>query len=104
MKKLPSTTAMTTNVTEATVQWTHWLIGLGRRLSPDDKRDLLGRAKTVGLTVFAFPLGAIAGGVAAARVGYAGLVAPVCVLTSLALRAAFIHRKREPSGEAALGH
>ena len=89
LKTLPSTTAMTNNVAEATVQWTHWLVGFGRTLSPEDKQALFGRAKTVGLTVFAFALGAVGGALAAVRLGYLGLVAPICILVLLALRAAF---------------
>jgi uncharacterized membrane protein YoaK (UPF0700 family) len=95
LKKLPSTTAMTTNVTEATVQWTHWLLGFGRKLSPDDKRKLFGGAKRLGLTVGAFAVGGIVGGLAGVHVGYGGLAAPICGLAGLALRAVFIHRSRE---------
>jgi uncharacterized membrane protein YoaK (UPF0700 family) len=103
LKMLPSTTAMTTNVTEATVQWTHWMIGFGRKLSPDDRRNLLWRAKTVGLTVGAFALGGIGGGLAALRLGCAGLLEPICIVAGLALHAVFIERKREPAAEAGSG-
>jgi uncharacterized membrane protein YoaK (UPF0700 family) len=97
LPKLPSTTAMTTNVAEATVQWTHRLIGFGRRLSPEDKTALFARAKTVGLTVSAFALGALCGGLSAARIGYGGLVAPIAILVLLAGRA--ITRGRPPATE-----
>jgi uncharacterized membrane protein YoaK (UPF0700 family) len=96
LKKLPSTTAMTTNVTEATVQWTHWLIGFGRRLSPEEKKTLFGRTKTIGLTVSAFATGGIAGGLAAVRLGYPGLIVPISILLLLALHAVRAHRRREP--------
>ena len=90
LKALPSTTAMTTNVAEATVQWTRWLVGFGGTLSPEDKRALFGRAKTVGLTVLAFALGAVGGALAAVWLGYAGLIAPICILVLLASRSVFI--------------
>jgi uncharacterized membrane protein YoaK (UPF0700 family) len=93
LQKLPSTTAMTTNVTEATVQWTHWAIGFGRTLSAEDKRALFGRAKTIGMTVMAFALGGVAGGVSAAHIGYAGLLAPMGLLAILAARAVALHRQ-----------
>jgi uncharacterized membrane protein YoaK (UPF0700 family) len=93
LQKLPSTTAMTTNVTEATVQWTHWVMGFGRKLSPEDKRALFGRAKTIGITVSAFAIGGVAGGVSAARIGYAGLLAPIGILGVLAARAVALHRQ-----------
>jgi uncharacterized membrane protein YoaK (UPF0700 family) len=92
LKKLPSTTAMTTNVTEATV-----LLGFGRKLSPEDKQSLFGGAKRLGLAVAAFALGGIMGGVAGVRVGYGGLIAPIGVLACLALCAVFIQRNQEPA-------
>jgi uncharacterized membrane protein YoaK (UPF0700 family) len=92
LQKLPSTTAMTTNVTEAAVQWTHWAIGFGRKLSPDDRHALFGRAKTIAMTVSAFALGGVGGGVTAARIGYAGLLAPICILALLATRAVALHK------------
>jgi uncharacterized membrane protein YoaK (UPF0700 family) len=95
LQKLPSTTAMTTNVTEATVQWTHWMIGFGRRLSPEEKQALFGRAKTIALTVSAFAIGGVGGGVSADRLGYAGLLAPIGILLLLAARAVMLHRASE---------
>jgi uncharacterized membrane protein YoaK (UPF0700 family) len=92
LKKLPSTTAMTTNVTEATV-----LLGFGRKLSPEDKQSLFGGAKRLGLAVAAFALGGIMGGVAGVRVGSGGLIAPIGVLACLALCAVFIQRNQEPA-------
>jgi uncharacterized membrane protein YoaK (UPF0700 family) len=97
LKQLPSTTAMTTNVTEAMVQWTHWLIGFGRRLSPEDKQQLFGRAKTIGLTIGAFATGGVSGGLAAVRLGYDGLLGPIALLALLALHAVSIHRKQKPA-------
>jgi uncharacterized membrane protein YoaK (UPF0700 family) len=97
LKKLPSTTAMTTNVTEATVQWTHWLLGFGRKLSPEDKQALFGGAKRLGLTVAAFAGGGVVGGVAGVQAGYGGLIAPIGILACLALRAVFIQRSRQPA-------
>jgi uncharacterized membrane protein YoaK (UPF0700 family) len=92
MPKLPSTTTMTTNVTEATVRWTHWLIGLGRKLPPDDMRALFGRAKTTGARVSAFAVGAVGGGVSAIRMGSVGLLAPICALVLLAARPVTVHQ------------
>ncbi|WP_419759451.1 YoaK family protein [Acidisoma sp.] len=103
LKRLPSTTAMTTNITEATVQWTHWVIGFGRQLSPEDKRKLFGRARTFGTTVGFFGLGGVAGGLAAVRAGYLGLLAPTAVLALLATRAAFVHREPERAAEVTRG-
>ena len=102
LKTLPSTTAMTTNVTEATVQWTHRLIGFGRSLSAEDKRQRFGRAKTLALTVGAFALGGIGGGVAAVHLGYVGLVAPICILALLALHSGLIDRQPEATGATVL--
>jgi uncharacterized membrane protein YoaK (UPF0700 family) len=98
LQTLPSTTAMTTNVAEATVQWTQWLIGFGRRLSPADMRGLSARAKTIGLTVSAFALGALCGGVSAARIGYPGLVVPICILAGLAARAITLPKAIDGAG------
>jgi uncharacterized membrane protein YoaK (UPF0700 family) len=103
LKSLPSTTAMTTNVTEAAVQWTLWFIGFAgalspehkRALSPGDKRALLRRAATVGQTVIAFALGGIGGGLAAVRLGYAGLLGPIAILALLAARTVIIHRRQD---------
>jgi uncharacterized membrane protein YoaK (UPF0700 family) len=95
LKKLPSTTAMTTNVTEATVQWTHWLIGFGRKLSPEDRQKLYGRARTTALTVGAFAIGGIGGGLAAVEIGYPGLLVPIGILALLVLHSLSIHRKPE---------
>ena len=103
LKKLPSTTAMTTNLTEATVQWTHWVIGFGRKLSPDDKQKLFGRAKTFSATVGAFGLGGVGGGLAAVQAGYLGLTAPIGILALLALRAAVVHRQPERAAESTPG-
>ena len=93
LKKLPSTTAMTTNVTEAAVQLTHWLIGFGQGLSPDEREKLFGRARTTGLTIGAFAIGGIGGGLAALRLGYAGLIAPIIILSVLTARTVSIHRR-----------
>jgi uncharacterized membrane protein YoaK (UPF0700 family) len=95
LQRLPSTTAMTTNVTETAVQWTHWLIGFGRKLSPEDRLALFARARTVALTVTAFAVGGVAGGISAVRIGYAGLLAPICLLALLAARAFTLHRANE---------
>ncbi|MBW4023902.1 MAG: DUF1275 domain-containing protein [Proteobacteria bacterium] len=93
LHNLPATTAMTTNVTEATVQWTHWLTGFGRKLSPGDKRELFSRARTIGMTVGAFAVGAVAGGLSAADVGYISLLGPIVLLLLLAARAIDLHRQ-----------
>jgi len=103
LKSLPSTTAMTTNVTEATVQWTHWLIGFGHKLSPEEKQKLVAAAKRLSVTIGAFAIGGVSGGLAAVRISYLGLLAPVAILALLALRAVFIHRNHEAAGEAVLG-
>jgi uncharacterized membrane protein YoaK (UPF0700 family) len=103
LKRLPPTTAMTGNVAEATVQWTHWLVGFQRLPSPEQRRKLFGRAKTIGVTVGAFALGAIGGGLAAVGLGYKGLIVPICILAALAVYTVFSRRMREPAGEAALG-
>lgn len=87
LKNLPSTTAMTTNVTEATVRWTHWLTAFGRRLSAEDEQALFGRARIISMTVGAFAAGAIIGGISAAHIGYVSLLGPVVILLLLAFRA-----------------
>jgi uncharacterized membrane protein YoaK (UPF0700 family) len=97
LKKLPSTTAMTTNVTEATVQWTHWLMGFGRKLSPEDKQRLFGGAKRLGMTVGAFAVGGVTGGLTGERLGYPGLLAPIGILALLIARAVLIGRRQEPA-------
>jgi uncharacterized membrane protein YoaK (UPF0700 family) len=94
LKKLPSTTAMTNNVAEAVVQWTQWLMGFGRSA---DKHALSERAKLVVLTVSAFGAGAILGALAAALLGYAGLIGPIGVLAGLALYTILIHGKPGPA-------
>jgi uncharacterized membrane protein YoaK (UPF0700 family) len=101
LHNLPSTTAMTTNVTEAVVQWTHWLAGFGRRLSAEDKQGLFSRARTIGMTVGAFGTGAILGGVLAVWIGYPSLVGPIILLTLLAARAIARHRQGRGAAKAA---
>ncbi len=88
LKALPATTAMTTNISEATVQWTHRLIGFGRPHKPEDRQALFDRAKTIGLTVSAFTIGTLGGAAAAVWLGYPGLAVPAGILLLLALRAA----------------
>jgi uncharacterized membrane protein YoaK (UPF0700 family) len=84
LKALPSTTAMTTNVAEATVQWTRRLVGFGPGPSAEERRALLARAKMTGLTVGAFAVGGIAGGLSAVRLGDVGLLIPAAILALLA--------------------
>jgi uncharacterized membrane protein YoaK (UPF0700 family) len=84
LKTLPSTTAMTTNVAEATVQWTRRLVGFGQGASAEERQALLARARMTGLTVSAFALGAIAGALSAVRLGDVGLLIPTAILACLA--------------------
>ncbi len=84
LKALPSTTAMTTNVAEATVQWTRLLVRFGRGPSAEERQALLARGKMTGLTVGAFALGAIVGALSAVRVGDIGLLIPAAILALLA--------------------
>ena len=101
LHSLPATTAMTTNLTEAVVQWTHWLTGFGRKLSPEDKQGLFSRAKMIGLTVGAFGSGAILGGASAVWLGYPSLIGPIIVLILLAARARVLHGQAGGADQAA---
>lgn len=84
LAKLPSTTAMTTNISEATVRWTAWLTGRAEQKTPAMRQEMISGAARISLTVCSFALGAVAGGVAALRLGSAGLALPACLLIYLA--------------------
>jgi uncharacterized membrane protein YoaK (UPF0700 family) len=83
LKQLPLTTAMTSNTTEAMIQWTHAMIGFGQRQSPEDVANLFGRARTMGITIAAFVTGGICGALSAIYLGYPGLAMPIGVLLAL---------------------
>lgn len=83
LPKLPSTTAMTTNVAEGMVRWTGWLTGPTRLTSAQERRDMLAGARRIGVTVTSFAVGAVAGGLAALKLGNISLGLPVCLLLYL---------------------
>jgi len=83
LPKLPSTTAMTTNVSEATVRWVGARISPDHRLSADERAALAGGARRIAATVCAFGLGGVAGGLVALYLGGIGLLLPMAVLALL---------------------
>lgn len=83
LAKLPSTTAMTTNVSEATVRWVGARINPDRRLSGEERSALAQGAGRIAATVCAFGLGGVAGGLVALYVGGIGLLIPMAVLALL---------------------
>lgn len=83
LPKLPSTTAMTVNVSEATVRWVSARINPDRRLSPQERTDLAQGARRIATTVCAFGLGGVTGGLAALHLGGAGLLIPMALLALL---------------------
>jgi uncharacterized membrane protein YoaK (UPF0700 family) len=85
LQKLPSTTAMTTNVSEATVRWVSARINPDRNMSRDERTALARGARRIAVTVCAFGLGGITGGLVALHLGGAGLLIPMAVLALLIL-------------------
>jgi uncharacterized membrane protein YoaK (UPF0700 family) len=85
---------MTGNITHVVAETVRWAAGFGAVMSPVSVAALSSRAKQVAYTLSAFAVGAIAGGLAEAHIGYLGLLAPIAVLLGLlplgraALRAA----------------
>jgi uncharacterized membrane protein YoaK (UPF0700 family) len=94
LNNLPATTVMTGNITHVVAETVRWAAGFGAVMSPVSVAALSSRAKQVAYTLSAFAVGAIAGGLAEAHIGYLGLLAPIAVLLGLlplgraALRAA----------------
>lgn len=85
LPKLPSTTAMTTNVSEATVRWVSARINPDRALSRDERAAMAKGARRIAITVCAFGLGGVTGGLVALHLGGAGLLIPMAVLTIIIL-------------------
>jgi uncharacterized membrane protein YoaK (UPF0700 family) len=86
LPKLPSTTAMTTNIAEATVRWTRWAEGVPSHASPQERQAFLSGAKRISITVTSFAIGAIVGGLAALKLGSIGLALPIFLLLYLSAR------------------
>ncbi|HTH99677.1 MAG TPA: YoaK family protein [Acidisoma sp.] len=85
LPKLPSTTAMTTNVSEATVRWVSARINPDRRLSAEERTALARGARRIAATVCAFGLGGVTGGLVALHLGGVGLLIPMALLALLIL-------------------
>ena len=83
LARLPSTTAMTTNISEATVRWVAGQLDPAQRLTPEERQARLHAAGRVAFTVGSFASGAILGGLAALHLGAAGLIPPIAVLAAL---------------------
>ncbi|GAB0116615.1 YoaK family protein [Acidisoma sp. 7E03] len=88
LAKLPSTTAMTTNISEATVRWTQWLTAASEQKTVTARQDLVRGAERISLTVGSFAVGAIAGGLGAITFGFLALALPTLLLFYLAWAAA----------------
>ncbi len=83
LPQLPSTTAMTTNISEATVHWVTGMLDPAQRLAPAERQARLHAARRVAITVCAFAAGAILGGLAALHLGAVGLIPPLAFLLAL---------------------
>lgn len=83
LPQLPSTTAMTTNISEATVRWVVGMLDPAQRLAPEQRQARLHAARGVAITVGAFAIGAILGGLAALHAGAVGLLPPIAMLAAL---------------------
>lgn len=83
LPKLPSTTAMTVNVSEATVRWISARINPSRRLSAQERAELAQGARRIAATVCAFALGGVTGGLVALHLDGAGFVLPMALLALL---------------------
>jgi uncharacterized membrane protein YoaK (UPF0700 family) len=94
LNNLPATTVMTGNITHVVAEAVRWVAGFGAVMTPGAVAALSSRAKQVAYTLSAFAVGAIAGGLVQAHIGYPGLLLPIAVLLGLlpfgraALRAA----------------
>jgi uncharacterized membrane protein YoaK (UPF0700 family) len=94
LNNLPATTVMTGNITHIVAEAIRWAAGFGGAMTTGSVAALSSRAKQVGYTLGAFTIGAIAGGLAEAQIGYMGLLLPIAALLGLlpfgraALRAA----------------
>lgn len=81
LPKLPSTTAMTTNVSEATVRWVSARLHPDRQISSEERQSLSQGARRIAVTVCSFGLGGVVGGLVALHLGGVGLLIPMAVLT-----------------------
>ena len=83
LNNLPPTTVMTGNITHIVAETVQLAARFGAAPTPAREAALSHRAKQVGITLGAFTVGAIAGGLAQLHVGYPGLLLPIGVLLGL---------------------
>jgi uncharacterized membrane protein YoaK (UPF0700 family) len=83
LNNLPPTTIMTGNITHMVAEGVRWLAGFGATMTSAEKTTFAHRARRIGLALASFTIGAIAGGLAQAHVGYLALLAPIAALLAL---------------------
>ena len=83
LNNLPPTTIMTGNITHVVAEGMRWLAGFGTTMTRAEKATLGYRARRIGLALASFTIGAIAGALAQAHVGYVALLAPIAVLLAV---------------------
>ena len=96
LHNLPPTTVMTGNITHVASEIVLWSTGYDRIVFHDPAVAVARQAKQIGMTLSAFTVGAIAGGLSEIHLGYPSLLLPIGVLLALLPLANAVRHDRLP--------
>ena len=96
LNNLPPTTVMTGNITNAVCEVVLWSAGYHQIVLRHPTLVVARQARQIGITLSAFTVGAIAGGLSEIHVGYPSLLLPIGALLALLPLANVVQRNAAP--------